>query len=84
MSKLFLVALLFAILILILGCTMPETNDYVAEQSSVEFQTAPDECEYNIYNCTDFETQKKAQETFNQCTNDVHDLDRDDDGVACE
>lgn len=41
-------------------------------------------CGYNKYNCDDFTTQEEAQAVFEQCEGDVHDLDRDDDGIACE
>jgi amino acid transporter len=44
-------------------------------------------CESNIYNCGDFETQQKAQEVFELCggiENDIHSLDRDGNGIACE
>lgn len=44
-------------------------------------------CDRPSYNCNDFTTQEDAQETFESCgfsQNDVHGLDRDGDGVACE
>jgi len=44
-------------------------------------------CSYNFYNCDNFNTQAEAQKVFEACggtTNDVHHLDRDVDGVACE
>ena len=41
-------------------------------------------CSYNKYNCSDFDTQKQAQKIFELCKTDVHDLDKDKDGVACE
>ena len=44
-------------------------------------------CSYNTYNCTDFATHAEAQEVFEACGgvfNDVHGLDRDKDGLACE
>lgn len=48
----------------------------------------PFDCSANIYNCSDFNSQGKAQEIFNYClgmiTGDVHDLDRDGNGLACE
>lgn len=48
----------------------------------------PFDCSANIYNCSDFDSQGKAQEMFNYClginTGDVHDLDRDNNGLACE
>ena len=45
-------------------------------------------CSYNKYNCSDFPTQKAAQACFEHCMNkigyDVHWLDDDKDGKACE
>jgi hypothetical protein len=45
------------------------------------------ECSSNIYNCGDFSDHYEAQELFEECgglNNDVHGLDRDKDGIACE
>lgn len=44
-------------------------------------------CSSNVYNCTDFKTHNEAQEVFEYCggvNNDVHKLDQDKDGIACE
>lgn len=45
-------------------------------------------CSYNAYNCDDFATHNQAQSCFNYCLTtvgyDVHGLDRDNDGSACE
>lgn len=45
-------------------------------------------CSSNSYNCSDFNTQKKAQEVYDYCVSlgygDIHDLDRDNDGEVCE
>jgi len=42
-------------------------------------------CNLNIYNCSDFKTQKEAQEVFEKCgNNDIHKLDSDNDGLVCE
>jgi len=41
-------------------------------------------CTSNVYNCSDFSTQAEAQAVFDACPTDVHWLDGDDDGVACE
>ena len=84
MSKIFLVILIISITSLIFGCTQTETNSYVEESPSLEFQTPQEECSHNIYNCSDFNSQEEAQKIFEQCKTDVHDLDRDNDGVACE
>jgi micrococcal nuclease len=44
-------------------------------------------CSYNAYNCSDFSTHAEAQKAFDYCggiTNDIHRLDADKDGLACE
>ena len=45
-------------------------------------------CDYNRYNCSDFPTQEFAQEVYEHClevgAGDVHWLDDDKDGIACE
>ena len=44
-------------------------------------------CSFNAYNCGDFSTHAEAQEVYELCggvSNDVHRLDRDSDGEACE
>ncbi len=46
------------------------------------------DCSYDKYNCGDFSSPKEAQACYNYCKNigkgDVHHLDRDKDGLACE
>jgi hypothetical protein len=34
--------------------------------------------------CSDFSSQRAAQRVLDKYSTDVHDLDRDDDGIACE
>jgi len=45
-------------------------------------------CSSDIYNCSNFSTQAGAQDVFNWCvsvgTGDVHQLDKDGNGRACE
>ncbi len=45
-------------------------------------------CDRDAYNCSDFATQAQAQEVYNYCAvrgfGDVHRLDQNNDGVACE
>jgi micrococcal nuclease len=44
-------------------------------------------CSYNAYNCSDFSAHAEAQGVFEHCggiTNDIHRLDADKDGLACE
>lgn len=45
------------------------------------------DCSGNIYNCSDFSTHAEAQAAFEACggaANDIHRLDSDKDGLACE
>lgn len=42
-------------------------------------------CEQDVYNCDNFSTQTEAQEVFEYCYGkDIHQLDQDNDGLACE
>lgn len=42
-------------------------------------------CSYNAYNCVDFVTSSEAQAVMEYCgKDDIHQLDRDKDGLACE
>ena len=45
------------------------------------------QCDKNVYDCYNFASQYDAQKVFESCgdlSNDVHFLDRDGDGIACE
>jgi len=46
------------------------------------------QCDADLYNCSDFSTQAEAQECYEFCLDqgagDIHKLDYDDDGIACE
>ena len=46
------------------------------------------QCSGNTYNCSDFSTHREAQALYDCCIekvgSDVHRLDRDKDGSACE
>lgn len=45
-------------------------------------------CADDAYNCSDFSTQSQAQRGFDYCVaqgkGDIHHLDKDSDGIACE
>jgi micrococcal nuclease len=71
-----------------LGCLEQEV---VEEKPSPPAEsTSPQEeiiCSYNTYNCSDFSTHAEAQGVFEYCggvANDIHRLDTDKDGLACE
>lgn len=46
------------------------------------------DCSGNLYNCSDFSTHRQAQACYDYCVSqsrgDIHRLDGDNDGVACE
>lgn len=46
------------------------------------------DCSYDRYNCSDFATQVEAQACYEYClgqgAGDIHRLDWDNDGIACE
>lgn len=50
--------------------------------------SGPCSCSGNLYNCSDFTTQSSAQACFNYCMatvgTDIHRLDSDGNGLACE
>lgn len=63
--------MLLIILMLLVGCQLiPEYR-----------------CGANTYNCDNFNSHREAQKAFEYCggpEKDIHNLDLDDDGLACE
>jgi len=60
-------------------------GEVVVEKEEVKVSTNSDYiCSSNYYNCGDFSTHTKAQKVFELCGSDIHQLDRDEDGIACE
>jgi micrococcal nuclease len=62
-----------------------ETEPEAEEQHATD--TSSYTCSSNKYNCTHFKTHAEAQAVFEQCggaDNDVHKLDNNKDGEACE
>ena len=69
----------------------PEPEPEVEEESETESEPEEEQevcdCSSNIYNCDDFSTHAEAQTCFEFCggvSNDIHRLDGDSDGDACE
>ncbi|XOB46405.1 MAG: thermonuclease family protein [Candidatus Nealsonbacteria bacterium] len=65
--------------------------DYGCENGECVIRETPSAeeiiCSYNAYNCSDFSTHVEAQNVFEYCggvSNDIHGLDGDNDGIACE
>ena len=61
-----------------------EMNDSIQKIKDLQENA---ECSYNAYDCDDFDTQIEAQAVYYACggiSNDIHWLDGDNDGIACE
>lgn len=58
------------------------------EDSEDEEESSNYICSSNYYNCSDFNTHEEAQEAYDHCISlgygDIHRLDADNDGIACE
>ena len=65
-----------------------ENNSVTPKQEEDQSQDGLSyDCSGNIYNCSDFSTHLEAQNVYEYCggvSNDIHRLDRDKDGKACE
>ncbi len=66
-----------------------ETGDIVVDNLSKPIDKPSNNpvvevCESDIYNCGNFSSQEEAQIIFDECESDIHQLDHDGDGVACE
>ena len=65
-----------------------DNNDSNDSRGTVPAGSGPYNCDTDTYNCADFTTQAQAQEAFDQCSSqgfgDIHQLDGDGNGEACE
>lgn len=61
--------------------TSTATSDFTPTPTGIR-------CDVDIYNCSDFDTQSEAQAVFDYCVSqnagDIHGLDSNNDGEACE
>ena len=77
--------IIIPILLLLTGCSNSQT--LVRTIPEPEIKTACS-CRTDRYNCADFKTRREARELYDCCMRkagyDVHKLDRDSDGIACE
>lgn len=67
------------------GGTFPTQNE---DQEIDVGEPNPAGCEEDLYDCGDFDTAEEAQAAYNLCfeagKGDIHQLDNDGDGQACE
>ena len=68
--------------------SIPPTATKLPPTATATTAAGPCLCYADLYNCDDFSTQAAAQACFNYCQSlgagDVHHLDNDHDGIACE
>lgn len=68
--------------------TATATRTPTVTPTPTEVTGAVCDCSGNIYNCPNFATQPQAQACFDYCVDqgvgDIHGLDNDNDGIACE
>ena len=79
-----LITILFIVPILT-GCVASQASEQTVLESKT---TTTCSCRSDRYNCDDFKTRRKARELYKCCMRkvgyDVHQLDRDKDGMPCE
>ena len=79
-----LITILFILLVLT-GCVASQASESIVLESKI---TTACSCRTDRYNCADFKTRRKAREKHECCMQkvgyDVHNLDGDSDGIACE
>jgi len=70
------------------GNDSQSNNMYDKDSKTIEVLGSSCKCSQNIYNCNDFSTQRSAHSCYENCLSkvgyDIHWLDDDDDGIACE
>jgi hypothetical protein len=68
--------------------TTPTLNPTLRAIAATTTVLGPCSCTGDIYNCGDFASQTSAQACYDYCKSlgegDIHKLDRDNDGRACE
>jgi hypothetical protein len=73
-------------------CIIDGTNciygeEIIPKKTTTNPPDDPPQCKVNVFNCDDFSSQGEAQAVFEECgglSNDIHHLDGDEDGIACE
>jgi len=78
LNKILLISCIIVFLILITFLII-KFVPFDKQETSTEYN-----CESDTYNCGDFVTQAEAQEVFEYCGDDIHRLDADGNGLACE
>jgi len=77
--------ILLILLLILTGCTTSQASERIIPELKPKIVCS---CRTDRYNCTDFKTRREAREKYECCMRkvgfDIHNLDGDSDGVACE
>ena len=84
-----IIVLLGLLMVIVLYRGGASLTSYISDNNNKDFidSSGNYDCSENVYNCADFKYQEDAQRVFELCGGidlDVHFLDGDDDGKACE
>lgn len=70
------------------ACAVDTEVIELEEEDAGTIDVSDRSCSSNLYNCTGFSTHNEAQAVYDKCMSevgsDIHQLDADDDGEACE
>ncbi len=73
------------ILLILTSCVASQASEQIIPEQKISTVCS---CRSDRYNCADFKTRREAREKYECCMRkvgyDVHRLDRDKDGIACE
>ncbi len=86
MNSKFKTAIIVVLIILILAIIGLVVYFLIRANAPADFVPGQS-CDMNTYNCGDFQSQEGAQSMFDLCggvENDIHGLDKDGNGIACE
>lgn len=83
-TKVFILLGIIAIVLLLVFFPFKTESNLASSDNSNNPIGVSDECSQDKYNCDDFETHSEAQNILESCDTDIHYLDGDRDGVACE
>lgn len=89
MKKATIITIVIIIILLIIGTVIfLAINDPGVEIGSPRNDALPSMCKEDTANCEDFPSQEAAQSVYDTCiqfdVGDIHQLDNDGDGIACE
>jgi hypothetical protein len=86
MRTIIIIIVVIAVFLVLFGILYYSQDKPAEDETKTETSIPEPDCTSNLYNCNNFTSQAEAQEVFEKCgkENDIHQLDKDKDGVVCE